>query len=90
MAQHGASVVKIFPAELGGPAYLSAVRAPLPDVPLVPVGGVTVDAARDYFARGAFAVGLGSPLLGDAAEGGSLTALLERSRAFLELRADTV
>ncbi|MCS5728821.1 bifunctional 4-hydroxy-2-oxoglutarate aldolase/2-dehydro-3-deoxy-phosphogluconate aldolase [Herbiconiux moechotypicola] len=81
----GASVVKIFPAELGGPGYLSAVRAPLPGIPLVPVGGVTVESAREYFRRGAAGAGLGSPLLGDAAEGGSLAALAERSHAFLAL-----
>jgi 2-dehydro-3-deoxyphosphogluconate aldolase/(4S)-4-hydroxy-2-oxoglutarate aldolase len=86
----GATAVKLFPAELGGPAYLSALRAPLPHVPLVPVGGVTVETGADYLRRGAIALGLGSPLLGDAAEGGSLAALAERAAAFRTLLTEPV
>lgn len=80
----GATAVKLFPASLGGPAYLSALRQPFPDVPLVPVGGVGVAQARDYLARGAIAVGVGSPLVGDAASGGDLGALAERAKLFLD------
>ncbi len=64
----GASAVKLFPASLGGPGYLKAVRAPLPDVPLVPTGGISVEAAPDYLAAGALAVGLGGPLVGDGSD----------------------
>jgi len=49
---------------------------------LVPVGGVDVDAAQAYLAAGAVAVGVGSPLVGDAASGGSLDELRRRARAF--------
>lgn len=80
----GATAVKLFPASLGGPAYLSALRQPFPDVPLVPVGGVGVAEARDYLARGAIAVGVGSPLVGDAASGGDLGALAQRAKQFLD------
>lgn len=56
----------------------------------MPVGGVDEAAARAYLAAGATAVGVGSPLIGDAADGGSLTALRERARAFLTVvRKDT-
>ncbi|MEV6028254.1 bifunctional 4-hydroxy-2-oxoglutarate aldolase/2-dehydro-3-deoxy-phosphogluconate aldolase [Streptomyces sp. NPDC052036] len=79
----GATALKIFPAaQAGGPAYLQALRAPFPDAPFVPVGGVDAAAARAYLAAGAIAVGVGSPLVGDAADGGSLDALTERARAF--------
>ncbi len=81
----GAAAVKLFPAEVGGPGYLSALRAPLPDVPFVPVGGVTVDVGAEYLRRGAVALGLGSPLIGDAVSGGSLDALAERGAAFRAL-----
>ncbi len=64
----GAAAVKLFPASLGGPGYLKAVRAPLPDVPLVPTGGISVEAAPDYLAAGALAVGLGGPLVGDGSD----------------------
>jgi 2-dehydro-3-deoxyphosphogluconate aldolase / (4S)-4-hydroxy-2-oxoglutarate aldolase len=83
----GASVVKIFPASLGGPGYLAALRQPYPDVPMVPVGGVGSDDVAQYLANGAIAVGVGSPLLWDAADGGELGALAARAREFLEVAA---
>jgi 2-dehydro-3-deoxyphosphogluconate aldolase/(4S)-4-hydroxy-2-oxoglutarate aldolase len=61
--EHGASMVKIFPAGVGGPAYLKAIRAPLPQLELVPVGGVTIDNTADFVRAGAAAVGVGSALI---------------------------
>jgi 2-dehydro-3-deoxyphosphogluconate aldolase / (4S)-4-hydroxy-2-oxoglutarate aldolase len=87
--QAGAVAVKLFPASSGGPAFLSALRDPLPTTPFVPVGGVDLPAAREYWARGAVAVGIGSPLVKDAASGGDLDALRERARAFLDAAAGT-
>ncbi|MER5879324.1 bifunctional 4-hydroxy-2-oxoglutarate aldolase/2-dehydro-3-deoxy-phosphogluconate aldolase [Streptomyces sp. NPDC001910] len=82
----GACALKLFPAaQAGGPAYLKALRGPFPDAVFVPVGGVDEEAARAYLAAGATAVGVGSPLVGDAADGGSLDALRERARAYLGL-----
>lgn len=79
----GATALKIFPAaQAGGPAYLRALRGPFPHESLVPVGGVDEAAAHAYLSAGATAVGVGSPLVGDAADGGSLTALRDRARAF--------
>ncbi|MFC0533113.1 bifunctional 4-hydroxy-2-oxoglutarate aldolase/2-dehydro-3-deoxy-phosphogluconate aldolase [Phytohabitans kaempferiae] len=80
----GATAVKLFPASVGGPAYLKALRDPFPDVPFVPVGGVDAELARGYLAAGAVAVGVGSPLLGDAPHGGDLGALSDRARRFLD------
>lgn len=77
----GASAVKLFPASLGGPELVAAIRAPLPEIPLVPTGGVSVEAAPAYLRAGALAVGLGSPLIGDAGEGGDLDALRDRAAA---------
>jgi 2-dehydro-3-deoxyphosphogluconate aldolase/(4S)-4-hydroxy-2-oxoglutarate aldolase len=79
---HGATAIKLFPASIGGPPYLKALRDPLPHVPFVAVGGVDVEKVDEYLAVGAVAVGLGSPLLGDAPSGGDLGALRERARAF--------
>ena len=79
----GADAIKIFPASaVGGPNYLRALRDPFPDVPFVPVGGVDEEAARRYLELGAVGVGVGSPLIGDAAHGGDLDALRTRIRAF--------
>ena len=78
----GASAVKLFPAGTLGPNYLKAVRAPLPDIPLVPTGGVAVEAVGAWLDAGATAVGLGSPLIGDAlTPDGDLDALARRARA---------
>jgi 2-dehydro-3-deoxyphosphogluconate aldolase/(4S)-4-hydroxy-2-oxoglutarate aldolase len=82
-ASHRCTAVKLFPASLAGPAYLAALRAPLPDVDIVPVGGIDVTAAARYVAAGALAVGVGSPLLGDAAGGGSIADLRRRARGFI-------
>jgi 2-dehydro-3-deoxyphosphogluconate aldolase/(4S)-4-hydroxy-2-oxoglutarate aldolase len=78
----GATAVKVFPVSaVGGPAYLEAVRAPLPEVPLVPTGGVGLGDIGAYLAAGAAAVGVGSPLLGDAGDpSGDLDALAGRAR----------
>ncbi|MFF5157859.1 bifunctional 4-hydroxy-2-oxoglutarate aldolase/2-dehydro-3-deoxy-phosphogluconate aldolase [Streptomyces sp. NPDC000348] len=83
--QAGADAVKLFPASVGGPAYLKALREPLPQVPFVPVGGVDAAAAQDYLEAGAVAVGVGSPLVGDAAHGGDLGELRARARKFVEV-----
>jgi 2-dehydro-3-deoxyphosphogluconate aldolase/(4S)-4-hydroxy-2-oxoglutarate aldolase len=74
--------VKLFPASLGGPDYLTALRQPFPEVPFLPVGGIDAGSARDYLSRGAVAVGVGAPLVGDAASGGDLAALARRASAF--------
>lgn len=79
----GAAAVKLFPAGEGGLAHLKALRDPFPDVPFVPVGGVTAERAAQYLEAGALAVGVGGPLVGDAVRGGSLAALAERAAAFL-------
>ncbi|WP_329129774.1 bifunctional 4-hydroxy-2-oxoglutarate aldolase/2-dehydro-3-deoxy-phosphogluconate aldolase [Streptomyces sp. NBC_01476] len=85
----GAEALKIFPAEqAGGPGYLRALRGPFPALPFVPVGGVDAAAARAYFAAGAVAVGVGSPLLGDAADGGDLAGLRARAATFLAVAAE--
>ncbi len=59
----GADLVKIFPSNLGGPGYIKAVKAPLPQVQLVPVGGVNVENAGDFIKAGAAAVAVGGSLV---------------------------
>ena len=62
--EDGAPLLKLFPAEVGGPAYLRAVRAPLPGARFLPTGGVRPDNIAEWFAAGASAVGIGSALVG--------------------------
>jgi 2-dehydro-3-deoxyphosphogluconate aldolase/(4S)-4-hydroxy-2-oxoglutarate aldolase len=59
----GADIVKVFPADVGGPPYLKAVHGPLPHVRLLPTGGVNLDTLNDFVKAGACAVGLGTALV---------------------------
>lgn len=61
----GASAVKIFPASIGGPGLIAALKGPLPHVDLIPTGGVDGDNAADYLKAGAMAVGVGGWLTGN-------------------------
>jgi 2-dehydro-3-deoxyphosphogluconate aldolase/(4S)-4-hydroxy-2-oxoglutarate aldolase len=61
--QAGATYVKVFPASLGGPRYLRDVRGPLPQVKLIPTGGVDAANAGEFIRAGAVAVALGSNLV---------------------------
>ncbi len=85
----GAAAVKVFPAATaGGPAYVRALRDPLPDLALVPTGGVGIDDAPAYLRAGALAVGMGGQLVGDALRGGDLDALRQRAERLLGLVRD--
>lgn len=58
----GADAIKIFPASLGGAPYIKSLKAPLPNIPLIPTGGVDERTVGDFFRAGAFAVGVGGAL----------------------------
>ena len=58
----GADAVKIFPANVGGPAYIRSLRAPFPNIPLMPTGGVDERNVGEFLKAGAFAVGAGGAL----------------------------
>src|SRR6478752_7344199 len=81
----GADVVKIFPASaMGGASYLKALKGPLPQVKLMPTGGVNVNTAKDFLAAGAVALGVGSELVDIAAvKDGRAHVLTERAREFV-------
>lgn len=59
----GADVVKVFPADLGGPGYFKALRGPLPQVRLMPTGGVDLTTAEPFLRAGACCLGVGSQLV---------------------------
>jgi len=81
----GADVVKVFPATSLGPQFIKDVRAPLPQVKLMPTGGVTLENAGDWIRAGAVAVGLGSALLDAAAiESGRLKVLTANAQRVVE------
>ncbi|MFI1992130.1 bifunctional 4-hydroxy-2-oxoglutarate aldolase/2-dehydro-3-deoxy-phosphogluconate aldolase [Actinoplanes sp. NPDC020271] len=76
----GAPLIKLFPAGGLGPGYLKDLRGPLPQVKIMPTGGVGLDDIPAWIRAGAAAVGLGGPLIGDAADGGDLNELADRAK----------
>ena len=81
----GADIVKVFPASsMGGPAYLRALKGPLPHIKLIPTGGVNIENAADYLSAGAEAVGVGGDLADLKALGrGDLSSITDAARAYL-------
>jgi 2-dehydro-3-deoxyphosphogluconate aldolase/(4S)-4-hydroxy-2-oxoglutarate aldolase len=83
--QAGATMVKVFPASIGGPGYIKAVKAPLPQVKLTAVGGVDLNNTADFIRAGCEGVGVGSDLVNqkllDAKDFREIT---ERARRFRE------
>lgn len=81
----GADMIKLFPADVGGPDFVKAILAPMPQLEIVPVGGVTVDNVDEFIRKGATAVGVGSSLINQKLiEAGDFAELTRRARAFLE------
>ncbi len=75
----GARLLKLFPADIGGPAYLKALRAPLDDVEFVPTGGIGPENAAAWAGAGAAAIGAGSCLVTGPNQ--PMADLIERARA---------
>ncbi|MFN2109582.1 MAG: bifunctional 4-hydroxy-2-oxoglutarate aldolase/2-dehydro-3-deoxy-phosphogluconate aldolase [Anaerolineae bacterium] len=81
----GADMVKLFPASIGGPAFIKAIRAPLPQLEIVPVGGVNLDTAADFIRNGAAALGVGSSLVNQKLlDTGDMAELTRRAARFIE------
>ncbi len=81
----GADFVKIFPAGFGGPKYIKAIKAPMPQLSLVPTGGVNLDTIIDFLNAGADACGVGSSLVKkEALENGDMQDIKDTAAAFLE------
>jgi 2-dehydro-3-deoxyphosphogluconate aldolase/(4S)-4-hydroxy-2-oxoglutarate aldolase len=85
----GADVVKVFPAfSLGGARYLTALKGPLPQIELIPTGGVTLANAHEFLAAGAFALGVGSDLVdAKALSAGRPEIITENARKYLAIVA---
>jgi 2-dehydro-3-deoxyphosphogluconate aldolase/(4S)-4-hydroxy-2-oxoglutarate aldolase len=82
----GADIVKVFPADVGGPNYLRALRGPLPQVRLMPTGGVNLATLADFVNAGAAAVGLGSSLVeSDAVQAGNVERIRDLAGQYVSL-----
>ena len=87
----GADVVKVFPADaVGGAKYLKALKGPLPQVNLMPTGGVNLDTARDFLNAGACALGVGGALVeSKAVEAGDLGRIEALAKQYVQIVRDT-
>jgi 2-dehydro-3-deoxyphosphogluconate aldolase/(4S)-4-hydroxy-2-oxoglutarate aldolase len=83
----GADLVKVFPAgSLGGAAYIKNLKAPLPQIELVPTGGVSLKNSGDFIRAGAAALGVGTDLVDTTAlREGNVSVITERARLFVEI-----
>jgi len=81
--QGGADMVKVFPANLGGPEYIQILQEPFPQIPLVPGGGVKLNNTAAYLRAGAAALAVGTNLAGKrAVESKDYTAITSNAHAF--------
>jgi 2-dehydro-3-deoxyphosphogluconate aldolase / (4S)-4-hydroxy-2-oxoglutarate aldolase len=83
----GSDFVKIFPCgAVGGPKYLKALKGPLPQVPMVPTGGVNLETAADFIRAGAEALGIGGELISPSAlKSGNTEEITRAARQYLEI-----
>jgi 2-dehydro-3-deoxyphosphogluconate aldolase/(4S)-4-hydroxy-2-oxoglutarate aldolase len=85
--QSGTDFVKIFPCgNVGGASYIKALKAALPQIPMIPTGGVNLDTAAAFLAAGASALGVGGELISAAAlKAGDIAAIAELARKFVRV-----
>ncbi len=78
----GIDLIKLFPGELAGPSYIKSVKGPLPDLQIMPTGGVDLNNLLDWFENGAVAVGIGSNLT-SLKKLGSYQAITEQAERYV-------
>jgi len=84
--QEGADVVKVFPSDFTGPGYLKALHGPLPQVRLMPTGGVNLQTAADFLRAGACALGVGGALVeAKAVAAGDMARIESLARQYVEI-----
>jgi len=83
----GSDFVKIFPCgTVGGAKYIKALKAPLPQIPMIPTGGVNLTTAADFILAGAAALGIGGELVSASAlESGNTVPIVEAARSFVSI-----
>ena len=80
--ESGVDIVKIFPGETLGPAFVKAARAPLPQASLMPTGGVSIDNAAEWIKAGSVALGVGGSLTAGA-KAGDFKSITDLARRFI-------
>lgn len=88
--QAGADIVKVFPSEITGPKYLKAVHGPLPQIRLMPTGGVNLETAAAFLKAGACALGIGGSLVDpQAVAAGDLSKIESLAKQYVKIVRDT-
>ncbi|WP_100406449.1 bifunctional 4-hydroxy-2-oxoglutarate aldolase/2-dehydro-3-deoxy-phosphogluconate aldolase [Bacillus solitudinis] len=84
--EHGADLIKVFPANVVGPAFIKNVKGPLPHIPLMATGGIDVDNAGTFIKAGAVGLGVGSTLVPSVAtvDEAVCQTITERAKRFVE------
>ncbi|MBA2116988.1 bifunctional 4-hydroxy-2-oxoglutarate aldolase/2-dehydro-3-deoxy-phosphogluconate aldolase [Bremerella alba] len=84
--QAGSDVVKIFPSDLTGPSYLKSLKGPLPQVRMMPTGGVNLETAESFLKAGACALGVGGSLVEKSAiESGNMDRIHDLAKQYVEI-----
>ena len=78
----GADIIKVFPGETLGPGFVKATKAPLPQAPLMPTGGVSIDNVAEWIRAGSVAVGVGGSLTAGA-KTGNYQAITDLAKQFV-------
>jgi 2-dehydro-3-deoxyphosphogluconate aldolase/(4S)-4-hydroxy-2-oxoglutarate aldolase len=82
----GADIVKVFPSDVTGPRYLKALHGPLPQIRLMPTGGVNLDTAADFLRAGACALGVGGALVeSKAVAGGDMDRIESLAKQYVQI-----
>jgi 2-dehydro-3-deoxyphosphogluconate aldolase/(4S)-4-hydroxy-2-oxoglutarate aldolase len=88
--EHGADIVKIFPSDLTGPPYIKALHGPLPQIRLMPTGGVNLLTAADFLRAGACALGIGGSLVeAEAIAAGNMARIESLARQYVQVVRET-
>ena len=88
--ESGADIVKVFPSDLTGPGYLKALHGPLPQVLLMPTGGVNLETAADFLRAGACALGIGGALVEKkAVAAGDMQRIQSLAQQYVEIIRET-
>src|SRR6476620_483660 len=84
--QAGADIIKIFPSELTGPKYIKSLKAPLPQIRMMPTGGVNLDTAEEFLKAGSCALGIGGSLVeAKAVAAGDMKRIESLAREYVKL-----
>lgn len=82
----GADYVKVFPSSGVGPSYIKDIKAPLPQIPLIPTGGINIENAPDFIKAGSAALGVGSALVSNSIiEAGDFKQLTQRAKELVSV-----